>query len=283
MFQGLCMLDNHRHTTFNPQKLPLFGMMLGLVLWLIDTLIDFFLFAEHQSFFESLFKPGPVELWMRILIFSILVLFSFYAKKLLVTQNKISEELVRYKNHLEETNKSLTHEIENRKAVEKKLKHMATVDALTQIYNRRKFDELLDYEIQKSKRYGGSLSIVFCDIDNFKTINDTYGHDVGDEILKSFSLLLKENLRKSDFLARWGGEEFAILITNTSFDIVKSLVEKIKQEIESYKFDKVGNLTASFGVTNFENNDTNTNIIKRVDKALYRAKDLGRNRIEILL
>lgn len=280
--------------SFNPKLLPIQGFILAIIFWTLDSVVDLYLFDEHVSFFEAMFTPEPIELWMRSLVVVMLVMFSFYARRLLVVQNKISQELIKYKNHLEELvkertdrleimNSSLKQEIESKKIVEKKLEYMAETDSLTELYNRRKFDEILDYEIEKNKRYNLGLSIIFCDIDNFKNINDTYGHDIGDEVLRTFALKLKDITRESDIVARWGGEEFTILITNTNeVGTVESLADKIRQEIANCKFDKVGKVTSSFGVTFFKENDNKNTILKRVDEALYKAKNLGKNCVEIV-
>jgi diguanylate cyclase (GGDEF)-like protein len=184
---------------------------------------------------------------------------------------------------LEEANIFLQKEIAERKKIENKLEQLATTDHLTLLYNRRKFDELLEYEIEKDKRYQLGLSLIYCDIDNFKNINDMHGHNVGDEILITFAMLLKESLRESDIVARWGGEEFIVLIPSKTADIAVKIAEKMRKSIEENVFLNIGTVTASFGVTHYINNDTKKTIFKRVDEALYEAKENGRNCVKVLL
>jgi diguanylate cyclase (GGDEF)-like protein len=157
---------------------------------------------------------------------------------------------------------------------------LATVDTLTQIYNRQKFNEILSVEIKRSKRYERTLSLIIFDIDHFKDVNDTYGHLEGDEVLKSISKLVKSLIRESDFLARWGGEEFTILLTETDLDGAIILAEKLRSKIEETVFGVVGDKTCSFGVSEYKDNSINE-FIKEADSSLYFIKENGRNAIGI--
>ena len=286
---------NRRVTTLiDPKSLPVLGVTLAALFWVADAVIDVYAFEEEHTFLESLLSPEPVELWMRCLVVIVLVLFAFYAKKLLTVQKNISEELNRHKyqleqlvdertNELAKTNIALQEEIRKRKKAEVELERLATTDPLTLLFNRRKFDELLEYEMERDRRYRSGLSILFCDIDNFKRINDKYGHDVGDSILSTFASKVKNSVRKSDIVARWGGEEFVLLIPNTTAEIARTIAEKIRKMIENTDFPIVGKATASFGVTHSLGEDNRDTVIKRADESLYRAKEKGRNRVEVLL
>ncbi len=162
---------------------------------------------------------------------------------------------------------------------EEKLKELAEKDPLTNIYNRRAFDKFLERELERMRRYRRPFSLVMFDLDHFKEINDTYGHQVGDEVLKGVADLIGRNLRKTDVFARWGGEEFMILLPETPIKNAEKFAEKIHNLMKTVEFEKVGKVTASFGVTEAKENDTVDEIIKRVDRAVYEAKKLGRNRI----
>ena len=159
----------------------------------------------------------------------------------------------------------------------------AIKDSLTGIHNRRYFDERFLDEIDRAKRYGESLSLVVCDIDRFKQVNDTFGHQVGDMVLTQLADILKKNRRKSDVVARYGGDEFAMLLLNTDKDEAVSVAEKLRQEIERAVFkayDVDLKITISFGVASFdEQNDTFNSLMSKADKFLYAAKDHGRNRV----
>ncbi|XPV54933.1 MAG: GGDEF domain-containing protein [Halarcobacter ebronensis] len=120
------------------------------------------------------------------------------------------------------------------------------------------------------------------DIDNFKNFNDDFGHNVGDEVLKIISKVLLENIREHDSVARWGGEEFLVLLPQTDELGAKNVAEKIRKAIESYKRDDIPRqITASFGVTRFKEDDNETSVLKKADDALYKAKKEGKNRVEV--
>lgn len=153
-------------------------------------------------------------------------------------------------------------------------------DALTGLNNRMKLDEALENEVNRAQRYQITFSIIMLDIDYFKKVNDTYGHLVGDQVLKKLSDLLKRTFRKTDIPGRWGGEEFLILLPQQDRMHACMIAEKLRSAIEASEFPDVGTITSSFGVTEYAAGDTVENLIKRADDALYRAKKLGRNRVE---
>ena len=165
---------------------------------------------------------------------------------------------------------------------EEKLRELAERDYLTNVYNRRMFENLLNHEMEKAKRYGRPLSLIMFDIDHFKKVNDTFGHQVGDQVLKKLVDTVRESLRRTDILARWGGEEFMILIPEADVDSAAKLAERLRKIIENTEFGKAGRITVSFGVTQMRKEDTVDTLVMRVDKAVYRAKRKGRNRVEVL-
>jgi len=172
-------------------------------------------------------------------------------------------------------------EITERKRMEEELKKLSVTDNLTQTYNRTKFEEVIKREIKRTKRNGRPLSVALFDIDHFKKVNDAYGHDVGDSVLKTLSQIAKSNMRDIDYLIRWGGEEFILIALDTDLRGAEVIAEKIRHAIESHGFDKVGRVTVSFGVTQFKQDDTEDSFIKRADETLYKAKEKGRNRVEV--
>jgi diguanylate cyclase (GGDEF)-like protein/PAS domain S-box-containing protein len=161
----------------------------------------------------------------------------------------------------------------------KEFENRANYDPLTKIYNRRRFIELLDRGIQNAQRLNHDLSLVFFDIDHFKNINDTYGHNIGDEVLKALASLTSSTIRSLDVFARWGGEEFLILIESTTLENAARMAEKLRKVIMEYDFPEVKTVTCSFGVTSFYHGETGEAFISRADSALYRAKEGGRNRV----
>lgn len=156
---------------------------------------------------------------------------------------------------------------------------MSSTDTLTGLYNRFRIDESLEENLQIFKRYNKYFSVIILDIDDFKVVNDTFGHQTGDKILKEFSQVLKKNIRSVDILGRWGGEEFLIISTETNVDEAIKIAEKLKDKIENHTFSKIKTITSSFGVSQISPNDTIRAIIKRADSALYTSKHEGKNRV----
>ncbi|MBA2665805.1 MAG: diguanylate cyclase [Trueperaceae bacterium] len=161
------------------------------------------------------------------------------------------------------------------------LAYLAIFDPLTRIANRRGLDVRLDDEVQRAKRYGHAFSILMLDLDHFKQVNDNHGHDAGDDALQQVARVLQGAARGSDFVGRWGGEEFLIICPESGPTAVLELATRIHTRIESEAFVGVGNLTVSIGVATFEANDSADHLFKRVDRALYAAKERGRNRVEV--
>jgi len=173
----------------------------------------------------------------------------------------------------------LRHYIETIKQ-KKELEKISVTDNLTGVYNRHKLNAILKREFSRSNRVSVPFGIIILDIDLFKNINDKYGHNVGDTVLKQITSIIQENIRECDTLGRWGGEEFLIIIPKGDGDAGKLLANKLKSKIEKYPFSIVKHVTASFGVATYKEDDTIDSLIKRADDALYRAKENGRNRVE---
>lgn len=164
-----------------------------------------------------------------------------------------------------------------------KYEELSTIDNLTGIFNRLAFEQKLKDEIERVHRYKvESFSLVILDIDNFKKVNDTYGHIEGDNVLKQLVQEVKSHLRGTDVFSRWGGEEFVIILPLTTVEKAKIAIENIRKIISSAKFNKVGTVTCSFGLTEFNKKDTFHSVIIRADEAMYIAKTSGKNRVEVL-
>jgi diguanylate cyclase (GGDEF)-like protein/PAS domain S-box-containing protein len=164
----------------------------------------------------------------------------------------------------------------------KDMEELAVTDKLTKLYNRHRIDEALDIEITKSERYGTHFGVLILDIDNFKMVNDNYGHYAGDVVLKEFADILSRYVRESDTLGRWGGEEFVIIVPDSNKDSILHFAQRLREIIQEYKFDVVGNITASIGTTLYINNDTPESLISRADSALYQSKNSGRNCVNFM-
>ncbi|MGE4510415.1 MAG: diguanylate cyclase [Sulfurimonadaceae bacterium] len=162
-----------------------------------------------------------------------------------------------------------------------KLKFISEHDTLTKAYNRRSFESKLAQMLEDALKHDRAFGVVMFDIDHFKKVNDTYGHQVGDDVLVQVSRIVKDTLREEDFFARWGGEEFMLILKNSKIEELTFVVAKIQEHLKSADFTPVPRITSSFGITLYKPEDTKESILKRVDEALYRAKELGRDRYEI--
>lgn len=178
-------------------------------------------------------------------------------------------------------NQHLLAEIAERKRVEEQLRELSERDAMTKLFNRRKLLELLKSELRKAERYKRPLSLILFDLDRFKNVNDTYGHDVGDLVLQMTTGIILTTVRNTDICARYGGEEFLVVAPETNMEGALALAEKIRHSIEQYVYPVVGTVTISAGVAEFWSEDSEDMLIKRADEALYAAKSKGRNRVEI--
>jgi len=166
------------------------------------------------------------------------------------------------------------------------LEELVKKDGLTNLYNHRYFHERLNDEFVRAKRYNLPLCCVILDIDYFKRVNDQYGHQFGDLVLKSMSEIIIENIRDADICARYGGEEFGIIIPHTTIEETGSMMERIRENIEKHKFeivDKSISITISIGIAGMRQSGASTHreLVKYADEALYNAKFNGRNRVEI--
>lgn len=163
----------------------------------------------------------------------------------------------------------------------KKLEVLSKQDPLTGLGNRAFLDQVYDKEFERVKRYGSPLSVILVDIDHFKRINDTHGHQVGDAVLIAVAGILRNNTRANDTIGRWGGEEFMAICPETTADNALQLAEKLRRAIAEYDFGTAGRQTASFGLAEYHTSDTQHALVKRADDALYRAKQGGRNRVDV--
>lgn len=190
-----------------------------------------------------------------------------------ITDRIISEEAIRKK---EEKYRLLVKELEEKNNI---LNKVVINDKLTGINNRYYFDKRIIEEMGVSDRYGTPLSLIVFDLDRFKYVNDTFGHDIGDKVLITLSDRIKRLMRKTDIFARWGGEEFVILMTHTNLEGALCASEKIRKEAENIYHMGVGEVTISIGVAQRLDNESLDSWFKRADRALYRAKKEGRNRV----
>ena len=284
------------------------GRFFGVSIWgsyiFFNHVILFFRFKTKETFFID--TLGIIYTFLLGLIFFVRAIWSLTTEKIpehLYTPNQFLQlfsffgvlsilgltiifiliRSSRLESELHSKMDELLEEIEKRKQIELVLSQEASTDALTGIGNRRKLFEQADHFFRISKRYFNPFSMVICDIDHFKNVNDSFGHDAGDFFLKEIANILKLELRSEDVLARYGGEEFVILLPETKSKEAIIASERIRRIIEKTEFDfgkKKIFMTCSFGISYYKNSVKSVlDIIKRADKALYKSKAQGRNRV----
>lgn len=171
--------------------------------------------------------------------------------------------------------------VQENKELRKQLLDLAIYDALTGLYNFRFFTQALERELSRSKRYGYQLTLLLIDIDDFKKINDVYGHEKGNEILKRLAEIIAECVRDSDIAARYGGEEFVVVLPQTTLDGGYLIADRLRQEIFAYSFD-FGNTSVSIGVSTYPSPSTSKEaLIKHADRAMYSSKANGKNKVTV--
>jgi diguanylate cyclase (GGDEF)-like protein len=233
------------------RKVLLAGIIIAIVFWFFDATVDAFVF-EDGDLRDVLLTPDLKEAWMRLVIMALIVGMSLYARRHII-------------------------EFERMKV---KSRELAATDRLTQTFNREMFDELIALEMERAKRINYPLSMLMFDLDNFKDVNDIYGHSFGDMMLKQVADIIRAHTRKINLLVRWVGDEFIIISVDTPLEGAATHSERLRQAIEFFSFEKVGKLTASFGVAQFKKDDTKDSVLKRLNDALYRAKNQGGNWVE---
>lgn len=169
-----------------------------------------------------------------------------------------------------------------RDEIEKKLVWMAHTDQLTGLHNRHSFENLINHDLHRSHRYSEELAIIMLDLDNFKKINDQYGHQKGDQVLIDVAGCIKKSIRNCDSAARWGGEEFLVLAPQTNLYGACTLAKKIRKSFQNLKYvSGPEKITASFGISNVIGKEDIDSLLSRADQALYMAKTKGKDRVEL--
>ncbi len=195
-------------------------------------------------------------------------------------REKYFKELTKLNNQLTNTTRELTQKNIELNKTRAKIEKLLRTDELTGISNRRAFMEFLKKIYSLSKRHNSSLSMVTVDLDNFKIINDTFGHQAGDEVLKAVGNLLADNIRQEDMAARIGGDEFSVLLPETKQEEAIEFAKRFKLGIEELSLDGISHeLSASFGVAELRDEESIGEFLRRADKNLYRAKDTNRNKM----
>jgi len=161
------------------------------------------------------------------------------------------------------------------------LEQLSKTDSLTQLFNRTTVENHVHELIENSRRYGRPFSVVLLDIDHFKRVNDEFGHNVGDEVLRKVAAILAHRVRTTDLVGRWGGEEFLIVCAEVELGPAAELAEALRTLIETTSFGLPTQITASFGAAQYAPGEQIQSLISRADRQLYVAKERGRNRVAV--
>ncbi len=243
-----------------------------------------------SQFHRELFRTGNEKQYHRIYhIIASSFRDSSNSSSMLFTIKDITDIEQLILKYRELKNKALS-EVEKRKKAEKRLieanstlEFLANTDQLTSLFNRRKFTDIITLEIDRVKRNTDPFSVIFIDLDDFKIFNSMHGHECGDFVLKQTALFLKNSIRKTDTVSRWGGEEFIILLPETDLEHAKKLTEKLREKIEETEFifkKKNLKITMTLGISMFNREkDTFDSVINRADDALHKGKAEGKNRV----
>lgn len=261
---------------FTPLAAMLFADAAHATKWLIAFLALAILSGLIDSSLRDLAPPMGMAANVSFFVLnmgfgcaSVFVVLNYFVKQ----REDSLKQVVAARNELEHANNQLRQN-------EQRIRELMLTDPLTGLGNRRHLDERLHVEINRARRYGNSLCVIMTDIDHFKGINDTYGHKVGDQVLQGFAEVLQEAVRATDFVSRFGGEEFILVLPETTPQGAVQLAERIRVTLENKHFSGIlRHITASFGVTCTKEGDAMEEILLRVDRALYCSKENGRNRV----
>lgn len=251
------------HLSRDSRRVAWSGVLMVPLFWLLDAIIDVYLFGLGEAFHHGLFEMEPVELYMRVLVSVLFIVFGLYAAIML-------DRAERAGHALRESNAQL-------ERLKSELEHLVVADPLTGTFNRRKFHDVLDRAVANATRHDHRFALLMIDIDHFKHINDTHGHQVGDQVLRGFCERINGAVRSADQLFRVGGEEFCLLATVAVDEDIGPLAEKLRMVVADRPFPVVGKITTSIGIARFREGDTQESIYARADDAMYEAKRKGRN------
>lgn len=224
----------------------------------IDRIVSRWLSAQYQP------APDATWLWL-VLVPAALVMLGLYL----------------WNDWLRKVNRALAEAQAELAEKSQALERLSVTDSLTQLSNRRKLDEMLNRSVELSRRNARPLALIMLDLDHFKATNDSYGHQIGDQVLRRVAALIREQCRTTDLPGRWGGEEFLIVCPETEIGAASVLAERLRVRVDACRFDPVQHQTISLGLAEFTAGDTPDSLLVRADAGLYEAKRLGRNRVEI--
>lgn len=205
--------------------------------------------------------------------------YRLVAERNVAEMERLNQAILSLNDELAVRNRELVAAYQDLEESKVEVMRLMLTDALTGLANRRRIEELMEYELGRFARYGGPCAVALGDLDHFKVVNDTWGHRAGDQVLVATAAAMQRQLRAADTVGRWGGEEFAIILPQTTLDGAMIVVDRMRAGIAEAPIEAIGRpVTISFGVTALAADDTAASVIQRVDSALYASKRLGRNR-----
>ena len=266
-------MSGNKRKIITPDTIPFIGISFALMYWITDSLIDVYLYNLSLSLYESILFPNALQLWMRGFVLLLFMLFSVYVRRMLERQEQMEERMQHYEERFEYLVDDLRMEMSERKQAILDLEELSSIDELTAALNRRKLHEVMRKEIDLMYRNDTDLSIVMCDIDNFRSINDVYGHHAGDNVLIKLTQVITNGIREADVFARWGGGEFVILMPDTHIEEANKIAKQLNKVISAVDFPDAGKITVSFGASLFDSgSDTADTFVNRSDNALREEK-----------
>lgn len=272
--------ENLTRTLHAPEK-PL-GRHLGDILCALEPDEQFSLLTSRQDggLTPQMMKVCYTEILYKCYAFEVEGGFLLLGDRMGGTDNEVLETMSLLNNELSVLTRELGKKNRDLEKAHAKITELSRTDPLTGLANRRYFKERYEEEFSLARRRGLALSVVMMDLDHFKRVNDTLGHDAGDEVLKVFAWILKQNCRLEDFPARFGGEEFIVFLPHTAQDRAMAFGDRLRQVLSDVDVleDRGYKITVSVGIAELKTEDTPQGLIKRADEALYEAKAQGRDR-----
>ncbi len=259
---NLALLDSFEYISYDYSAYIFGGLMLAFFLR-CNHRVYIFLYLSGMFYYIMVYFIVHPEALSLVGLFPLIActMFAFYFSTF---RESMDRQLFIKTKQLEESNS--------------KLKKETRTDVLTGLYNRKYMEDFIEYQLAVHRRHKNEFCLLFTDIDYFKKVNDRLGHNTGDVVLKEFAKLLKIESRDSDLIIRYGGEEFLLVLTDTTLEHAAFIAERIRSKVENHTFPSVAwKLTASFGIASAENDDSVDDLIKRADSRLYSAKNNGRN------
>ncbi|MFP4049609.1 MAG: GGDEF domain-containing protein [Desulfovermiculus sp.] len=272
---------NLTRTLYVPEK-PV-GRFLGDLLCPLESdQFSLIVSKHHQTLLPQILRICYTEILYRCYTFALDEAYFLVGDRLGSTDNEILESMSLLNNELSSMSRELSRKNRELEAANAKISELSRTDPLTKLANRRYFNERYAEFFSLAQRQSMPLSMVMLDIDFFKHVNDTYGHETGDKVLQTFGELLRNDCREEDFPARFGGEEFIVCLPHASLDQAVAFSERVRQKLMAQDILQTGErITVSAGVVGLTNQDSQDELINRADKALYRAKSEGRNRVVV--